>query len=263
MIEPLLPLGERGPIPDLRRLVNGVMWRFRTGSPWRDMPQQYESWFTVYGRFHLWAGAEVFQALMEAVIAEAAARGQAELGLVSVDSTSARAHHHAAGMMLDLGPGTSEPAAVGDGTAAVTDRREALRGIALAMYRLAFAHPHVVPLVATRPLTVPMARRPLPVLRCHERLLAILQASGLTDAAALKLYRAFVSWVLGYIVVELREVVDDPDEPDPAFRLGLHRLPARDFPRLRALGPALAVRGGEEQLGVDLDALLDRLTSDS
>ncbi|MCX4546369.1 hypothetical protein [Streptomyces sp. NBC_01565] len=52
-------------------------------------------------RFHLWAGAGVFQALMEAVIAEATARGQAELGLVSVDSTSARAHHHAAGMMLD------------------------------------------------------------------------------------------------------------------------------------------------------------------
>ncbi|MFE2246934.1 IS5 family transposase [Streptomyces lavendulae] len=101
MIEPLLPLGERGPIPDLRRLVNGVMWRFRTGSPWRDMPQQYGSWSTVYGRFHLWAGAGVFQALTEAVIAEAAARGQAELGLVSVDSTSARAHHHAAGMMLD------------------------------------------------------------------------------------------------------------------------------------------------------------------
>jgi transposase len=101
VIEPLLPLGERGPIPDLRRLVNGVMWRFRTGSPWRDMPQQYGSWSTVYGRFHLWAGAGVFQALMEAVIAEAAARGQAELGLVSVDSTSARAHHHAAGMMLD------------------------------------------------------------------------------------------------------------------------------------------------------------------
>lgn len=96
-MEPLLPLGERGPIPDLQRLVNGVMWRFRTGSPWRDMPEQYGPWSTVYGRFHLWAGAGVFQMLMERVIAEAAARGQAELGLVSVDSTTARAHHHAAG----------------------------------------------------------------------------------------------------------------------------------------------------------------------
>ncbi|MGD3111329.1 hypothetical protein [Streptomyces sp. YGL11-2] len=38
---------------------------------------------------------------MEALIAEAAARGQAELDLVSVDSTSARAHHHATGLVLD------------------------------------------------------------------------------------------------------------------------------------------------------------------
>jgi transposase len=76
------------------------MWRFRTGSPWRDMPKRYGSWSTLYGRFHLWARAGVFQALMEAVIAEAAARGQAALDLVSVDSTLARAHHHAAGMVM-------------------------------------------------------------------------------------------------------------------------------------------------------------------
>ncbi|WP_443080332.1 transposase [Streptomyces sp. SP18BB07] len=101
LFEPLLPLGERGPIPDLRGLVNGVMWRFRTGGPWRDMPERYGPWSTVYGRFHLWVGAGVFQTLLEAVIAQAAARGQADLGLVSVDSTVARAHHHAAGMTVD------------------------------------------------------------------------------------------------------------------------------------------------------------------
>ncbi|MFD5430172.1 IS5 family transposase [Streptomyces sp. NPDC127084] len=101
VFEPLLPLGERGPIPDLRRLVYGVMWRFRTGGPWRDMPERYGPWSTVYGRFHLWARSGVFQTLMEAVIAEAASRGQADLDLVSVDSTVARAHHHAAGMTAD------------------------------------------------------------------------------------------------------------------------------------------------------------------
>ncbi|WP_237693657.1 IS5 family transposase [Streptomyces sp. SID2888] len=101
VFEPLLPLGERGPIPDLRRLVNGVMWRFRTGGPWRDVPERYGPWSTVYGRFHIWAKAGVFQTLMEAVIAEAAARGQVDLDLVSVDSTVARAHHHAAGMAAD------------------------------------------------------------------------------------------------------------------------------------------------------------------
>ncbi|WP_406865134.1 helix-turn-helix domain-containing protein [Streptomyces sp. HUAS MG47] len=136
--------------------------------------------------------------------------------------------------------------------------RDALLCIAQAMYRVALAHPHVVPLVATRPFTVPLTRRPPAVLRAHERLLALLGTAGLDEDTTLKIYRAFISWVLGYIVIELREVVDNPDESDPAFRLGLHRLPVKEFPRLRSLGPALAVRGGEEQLTAGLAAILSR-----
>ncbi|GAA5766207.1 IS5 family transposase ISSan1 [Streptosporangium roseum] len=100
-VDPHLPLGERGSIPDLRQRFNAVMWRFRTGSPWRDLPGQYGPWSTVYDRFRSWATAGVFEQLMQAMIAEAAARGQAGLDLGSVDSTSARAYHHAAGMVLD------------------------------------------------------------------------------------------------------------------------------------------------------------------
>lgn len=137
--------------------------------------------------------------------------------------------------------------------------RQALHGVARETYRVAVAHPSVVSLCATRSLTTPLTRRPHAVLRTHERLLVLLRAAGLDDRAALLLYRAFVSWVLGYIVIDLREVVDDPDEPDPAFRLGLHRLPAKDFPRLRALGQELADRGGEKQLTAGVDALLDGL----
>lgn len=88
-------------MPDLRRLFNAVMWRFRTGCPWRDVPQEYGSWSTVYGAFRRWALAGTFRTLMEGMIAEAAARGQVDLDLVSVDSTVARAHHHAAGMAVD------------------------------------------------------------------------------------------------------------------------------------------------------------------
>jgi transposase len=101
LIDPHLPLGERGPIPDLRQQFNGVMWRFRTGSSWRDLPAEYGPWSTVYDRFRSWATAGVFEELMQAMIAEAAARGQAGLDLVSVDSTTVRAHHHAAGMVMD------------------------------------------------------------------------------------------------------------------------------------------------------------------
>jgi transposase len=101
LISPLLPLAANGPIPDLRSYFNAVMWRFRTGSPWRDLPQHYGSWSTIYDRFRMWATGGVFQAVMEAMIAEAAARGGVDLTLVSVDSTVARAHHHAAGAVVD------------------------------------------------------------------------------------------------------------------------------------------------------------------
>jgi transposase len=81
LVEPFLPLGERGPAPDLRRLFNAVMWRFRAGCPWRDVPQEYGSWSTVYGAFQRWAAAGTFRMLMEGMIAEAAARDQVDLDL--------------------------------------------------------------------------------------------------------------------------------------------------------------------------------------
>jgi transposase len=102
LICPHLPIGQYGPYPEhLRDQLEGIIWRFRTGSPWRDVPEVFGSWSTVYDRFAQWRDAGVFAAVMEAVIAEAARRGQADLSLVSVDSTTARAHHDAAGMVVD------------------------------------------------------------------------------------------------------------------------------------------------------------------
>src|SRR5580700_9775897 len=101
LIEPFVPVGERGPVSAMRRAqFNGVMWRFRTGSPWRDLPERYGPWSTVAGRFRAWAGQGMFQRLMDGLIAEAAARGHVDLTLVSVDSTVARAHQDAAGMAV-------------------------------------------------------------------------------------------------------------------------------------------------------------------
>jgi len=102
LIEPLLPIGRFGPYPRrLRDQVEGVIWRFRTGGQWREMPAEFGPWQTVYDAFARWRDAGVFAALMDAMIAEAARRGQADLSLVSVDSTSVRAHHDAAGMRMD------------------------------------------------------------------------------------------------------------------------------------------------------------------
>jgi hypothetical protein len=71
-------------------------------------------------------------------------------------------------------------------------------------------------------------------------------------------FRAFTAWLVGYVSVELRPMVDNPDESDPAFRLGLHRMPPQELPALRDIAPALADRGGPEGLAAELDALLDR-----
>jgi transposase len=65
------------------------------------MPQEFGAWPTVHNRFRQWRDAGVFEALLEGLIAEAAKRGEVDLSLVSIDSTTARAHHDAAGIHLD------------------------------------------------------------------------------------------------------------------------------------------------------------------
>ncbi|MEU6238586.1 TetR/AcrR family transcriptional regulator C-terminal domain-containing protein [Kitasatospora sp. NPDC047058] len=134
--------------------------------------------------------------------------------------------------------------------------RAELRRIARAFAAVAHAHPEILPLVATRPLTVPVARRPAPALQLTEHILAVLGRAGFDDSTALTAYRAFVAWNLGCLLVDKRQVVDNPDEPDPMLRLGLHLLPAADYPRLRALVPRLAEYDEEQELLRGLDKLL-------
>lgn len=62
------------------------------------MPQEFGAWSTVSNRFRQWRDAGVFEALLEGLIAEAEKRGEVDLSLVSIDSTTVRAHHDAAGM---------------------------------------------------------------------------------------------------------------------------------------------------------------------
>ena len=64
------------------------------------MPSEFGPWATVYGRFRVWRDAGVFSALLEGLIAEGARVGRTDLSLVSVDSTTVRAHHDAAGLRV-------------------------------------------------------------------------------------------------------------------------------------------------------------------
>ncbi|MFI8215022.1 TetR/AcrR family transcriptional regulator [Streptomyces sp. NPDC085932] len=136
--------------------------------------------------------------------------------------------------------------------------RSGLHHIARATYDVCLAHPHVVPLLATRMLALPLARRPLTVLRHHERVLTLLRTSACDDTRASAVFRAYNAWLLGYVTVELQPMIDNADEPDPAFRLGLHRMPPQELPLLRTYAPELAEQRGPEGLTAGLDALLDR-----
>ncbi|GAB2848500.1 TetR/AcrR family transcriptional regulator C-terminal domain-containing protein [Streptomyces deserti] len=136
--------------------------------------------------------------------------------------------------------------------------RAELHRIARATYDVCLAHPQAVPLLATRMLAVPLARRPAAVLRDHERVLTLLGQAGFDEATAAAVFRAFTAWLLGYVSVELRPMVDNPDEPDPAFRLGLHRLSAQELPTLRKTAASLVGQAGPDGLAAGLDALLDR-----
>jgi hypothetical protein len=108
--------------------------------------------------------------------------------------------------------------------------------------------PQVVPLLATRMLAVPLARRPIAVLRFHERLLALFHRvpAWMTTPP---LWQAVTAWLLGCILVQLQAMVDNPEGPEPAFRLGLHFMPAQEVPRLRAIAPGLAEHGGVRAAG--------------
>jgi AcrR family transcriptional regulator len=136
------------------------------------------------------------------------------------------------------------------------DWDEVLRRTAHAFRSIALAHPHVVPLLVTRPLATPLALRPLGTLRPLEALLELFVAAGFDGRAALHAYRLYMGFLHGHVLNELQERVLDPGETDDLLRLGLYRLPARDFPRLRALASELAAYDGGQELDEGLDIIL-------
>jgi transposase len=101
LLEPLLPTPKpakpgRPPKWTKRQLIDGIRWRTRVGAPWRDVPARYGPWQTVYGRFRRWQRDGTWTRILTGLHARDDA---AELitWVVSVDTTIARAHQHAAG----------------------------------------------------------------------------------------------------------------------------------------------------------------------
>ena len=91
IIQPHLPNKVRGvPRVDDRKVLNGILWRFRTGSPWADVPERYGPYTTCYNRFVRWRKAGVWDRLLAAV--SKAFDGE----IIMIDSSCVRVHQHAA-----------------------------------------------------------------------------------------------------------------------------------------------------------------------
>jgi transposase len=93
VIEPLLPMDRRGPKPkNNRRIINGMFYVLRAGSPWRDLPERYGPYTTVYNRFNRWRKAGIWDRLMDAIVK--AHDGKVQM----IDSSIVRVHQHASGV---------------------------------------------------------------------------------------------------------------------------------------------------------------------
>ncbi len=136
-----------------------------------------------------------------------------------------------------------------------------LRAVGRDFRRLALAHPHVVPLLVTRPLATPLGLRPPGTLRPLEDILTLLTRAGFSGADALHVYRALFGFLYGHVLNELQELVENPDETDDVLRLGLYRLPIGEFPLLRSLAPDLVRYDGAAELEHGLDILLSGLST--
>ncbi|MFB9849272.1 IS5 family transposase [Micromonospora andamanensis] len=98
-LEPVLPAGRRPGRPSTwtkRQLIDGIRWRTRVGAPWRDVPECYGSWSAAYALFRRWQRDGTWAKILTVLQALADAAGRITWD-VSVDSSVARAHQHAAG----------------------------------------------------------------------------------------------------------------------------------------------------------------------
>jgi transposase len=93
-VAPLLPgkEGDRGRSGrDNRLFLEAVLWVVRTGSPWRDVPESFGNWFSVWKRFRRWALGGVFERIFTVL------SGDPDFEYAIIDGTIVRVHQHGAG----------------------------------------------------------------------------------------------------------------------------------------------------------------------
>src|SRR5215210_8276583 len=110
-IEPLLPpeqSGKKGrPYLPHRQVINGILWRTRAGTGWRDIPERYGPYQTCYDRFVRFGRKGIWQNILSELQAQQEGEGQLDWDNACVDGSVIRAHQHAAGASLKSTMATS------------------------------------------------------------------------------------------------------------------------------------------------------------
>ena len=139
------------------------------------------------------------------------------------------------------------------------DWQDYLQRLAHGVRRIALAHPQVFPLIATRPPAAPWVRPPLRSLRWMESFLDTLHNCGFPDGASVAAYRAFSSFLLGHLLLEVSAQgadigpIEQADPDDPP------KTDLTEYPRLKSLESELSQDHSAEEFEVALETLLDRL----
>ena len=85
------------PARDRREMLNGLLWILGTGSQWRDLPERFGPWETVYGTFRTWRKSGVYDAILDALHVRLDRAGKIDWDLWCIDGTSVRGSRSAAG----------------------------------------------------------------------------------------------------------------------------------------------------------------------
>jgi transposase len=98
-VKELLPerAGTGRPRADLRSVLNGILWILRTGAPWRDLPERYGRWQSVYHWFNLWGRDGTWDLILDELQIRLDREGRIDWDLWCVDGTNIRASRAAAG----------------------------------------------------------------------------------------------------------------------------------------------------------------------
>jgi len=139
------------------------------------------------------------------------------------------------------------------------DWQQYLQRLAHGVRRIALAHPQIFPLIATRPPAAPWVRPPLRSLRWMESFLDTLHHCGFSDQAAVSAYRAFSSFLLGYLLLEVSAQGADIGPIEQADPDAKPKTDLTEYPRLKSLEAELSMDRSAEEFEEALETLLDRL----